>query len=153
MCLLRGTGSEFNAIQGFLVCKISLPSNTTGVRVRSRINPCEICGRQWHWGNFFSLVLRSSPANTFAPTLRSRRLGSCQKATFFKMLGNNGEKVLSLSSERVYYANWHVRCVSLVWTAVSFIYWVTWSSQFVSTGRQWQRYSTTELQHYRTTAL
>jgi hypothetical protein len=73
-------------------------------------------------GQFYLRVLRSSPVSTSAPTLRTRLpLGSCQKATFCRMLKNTGEKVLSLSSEKVYYTNSHVRRVS-AWcgTAVSF---------------------------------
>jgi len=73
-------------------------------------------------GQLYLRILRPSPVNTYAPTLRTRLgLGTCQKATFFQMLGNIGEKVLSLSSERVYYTNSHVRRVS-DWggTAVSF---------------------------------
>jgi len=90
-------------------------------------------------GQFYLRVIRSSPVSTSAPTLRTLiRLGTCQKATFFQMMGNTGEKVLSLSSERVYYTNSHVRLVP-AWcgTAVSFSL-LSYSAQAMSSGRQLQ---------------
>ena len=69
-------------------------------------------------GQFYLRVLRSSAVSTSAPTLSTLiHLESCQKATFFQMLGNTGEKVLSLSSERVGLLHTLTRApgVSLVW--------------------------------------
>jgi len=99
-----------------------MPSNATDARVRSRTNQCEICGGQSGSGTVLSPSTSVFPVSTSALTLSTHlRSGNCQKATFFPMLGNTGEKVLSLSSERVYYTHSHVRRVSAwCWTAVSF---------------------------------
>jgi len=122
VCVYCAVPAYYLSFRLILVCKISMPSNTTDARVRSRTNPCEICGRQSGSGTVLSPSTSVFPVSTSAPTLSTRlSLGNCQKATFFQMLGNTGEKVLSLSSERVYYTHSHVRRVS-GWcgTAVSF---------------------------------
>ena len=60
-----------------LVCEISIPSNTTDARIRSRTNPCEICGGQSGSGTVLS------PSNSVFP-----RQHICTNAPYSYSLGN-----------------------------------------------------------------